>query len=131
MLTVFVTVLLLNCSNALCQSDACSVPTGGMEHADTNVTIGISYIHKANEKLIELNYLKSIDLQKDSIIFLKEKYISAQESIIENYKSAYISATELNDDLAANISKQRRKTRMIAGCSGGIIAGLIVGLIFK
>ena len=100
---------------------------------DSLVTIDIATIRKANEKLIELNYLKETIANKDSIIYNYKKLSEKQDSLAYKYQIKNISlnnelsdANEINKELNKIINK---KNTIIAVFGGITTASLITTII--
>lgn len=97
---------------------------------DSLVTIDISTIRKANEKLVELNYLRNTISNQNDIISNYKELSEKQDSIIYNYQIATInfenqllSAENLNKNLNKSIDK---KNKTIAILGGTTAASLII-----
>lgn len=97
---------------------------------DSLVTIDISTIRKANEKLVELNYLRNTVSNQNDIISNYKELSEKQDSIIYNYQIATInfenqllSAENLNKNLNKSIDK---KNKTIAILGGTTAASLII-----
>ena len=97
---------------------------------DSLVTIDISTIRKANEKRVELNYLRNTISNQNDIISNYKELSEKQDSIIYNYQIATInfenqllSAENLNKNLNKSIDK---KNKTIAILGGTTAASLII-----
>ena len=97
---------------------------------DSLVTVDISTIRKANEKLVELNYLRNTVSNQNDIISNYKELSEKQDSIIYNYQIATInfenqllSAENINKNLNKSIDK---KNKAIAILGGTTAASLIV-----
>lgn len=97
---------------------------------DSLVAIDISTIRKANEKLVELNYLRNTVSNQNDIISNYKELSEKQDSIIYNYQIATInfenqllSAENINKNLNKSIDK---KNKTIAILGGTTAASLIV-----
>lgn len=97
---------------------------------DSLVTVDISTIRKANEKLTELNYLRNTVSNQNDIISNYKELSEKQDSIIYNYQIATInfenqllSAENINKNLNKSIDK---KNKTIAILGGTTVASLIV-----
>lgn len=124
-LKICLTVLLLLCSINLFGQTITPI--------DSLVTIDIATIRKANEKLIELNYLKETIANKDSIIYNYKKLSEKQDSLAYKYQIKNISlnnelsdANEINKELNKIINK---KNTIIAVFGGITTASLITTII--
>lgn len=110
-----------------------SIPsTGNYTKADTTVaTIPIYLIKQANAKMIERLYLIEINNQQDSIIDMKDKYISEQQNIITNFQKRITDVNKLNESIKKDLDKQKKRNKIITYGASGVIFGLIIGLIAK
>ena len=125
-------MLLSSSMNLLGQTNDSILSTGDYTKADTTVaTIPIYLIKQANAKMIERLYLIEINNQQDSIIDMKDKYISEQQSIITNFQKRITDINKLNESIKKNLDKQKKRNKIITYGAGGIIFGLIIGLIAK
>ena len=125
-------MLLSSSMNLLGQTNDSIPSTGDYTKADTTVaTVPIYLIKQANAKMIERLYLIEINNQQDSIIDMKDKYISEQQSIITNFQKRITDVNKLNESIKKNLDKQKKRNKIITYSSGGIIFGLIIGLIAK
>lgn len=125
--------MLLSISMNLLGQTNDSIPsTGDYTKADTTVaTIPIYLIKQANAKMIERLYLIEINNQQDSIIDMKDKYISEQQSIITNFQKRITDVNKLNESIKKDLDKQKKRNKIITYAAGGVIFGLIIGLIAK
>ena len=125
-------MLLSSSMNLLGQTNDSIPSTGDYTKADTTVaTIPIYLIKQSNAKMIERLYLIEINNQQDSIINMKNKYISEQQSIITNFQKRITDVNKLNESIKKNLDKQKKRNKIITYSTGGIIFGLIIGLIAK
>lgn len=125
-------MLLSSSMNLLGQTNDSISSTGDYTKADTTVvTIPIYLIKQANAKMIERLYLIEINNQQDSIIDMKDKYISEQQSIITNFQKRIINVNKLNESIKKDLDKQKKRNKIITYGAGGVIFGLIIGLIAK
>lgn len=125
-------MLLSSSMNLLGQTNDSISSTGDYTKADTTVaTVPIYLIKQANAKMIERLYLIEINNQQDSIIDMKDKYISEQHSIITNFQKRITDVNKLNESIKKDLDKQKKRNKIITYGAGGIIFGLIIGLIAK
>ena len=125
-------MLLSSSMNLLGQTNDSIPSTGDYTKADTTVaTVPIYLIKQANAKMIERLYLIEINNQQDSIIDMKDKYISEQQSIITNFQKRITDVNKLNESIKKNLDKEKKRNKIITYGAGGIIFGLIIGLIAK
>ena len=132
MLIILMTLLLLNCLKSWSQiNNECSL-YGGLNIDDTTiVNIPISYIKKANVKLIERNYLIKINNEKDSIINMQANYMVAADSNIVNLINDNIHAVYINRHLEASLNKKKKENSYLKIGIGGIVVGIITAIIIK
>ena len=129
---LMIVMLLSSSMNLLGQTNDSIPSTGDYTKADTTVaTIPIYLIKQANAKMIERLYLIEINNQQDSIIDLKDKYISEQQSIITNFQKRITDVNKLNESIKKDLDKQKKRNKIITYGAGGVIFGLIIGLIAK
>lgn len=125
-------MLLSSSMNLLGQTNDSIPSTGDYTKADTTVaTIPIYLIKQANAKMIERLYLIEINNQQDSIIDMKDKYISEQQNIITNFQKRITDVNKLNESINKDLDKQKKRNKIITYGAGGVIFGLIIGLIAK
>lgn len=125
-------MLLSSSMNLLGQTNDSIPSTGDYTKADTAVaTIPIYLIKQSNAKMIERLYLIEINNHQDSIIDMKDKYISEQQSIITNFQKRITDVNKLNESIKKDLDKQKKRNKIIIYGAGGIIFGLIIGLIAK
>ena len=125
-------MLLSSSMNLLGQTNDSIPSTGDYTKTDTTVaTVPIYLIKQSNAKMIERLYLIEINNQQDSIIDMKDKYISEQQSIITNFQKRITDVNKLNESIKKNLDKQKKRNKIITYGAGGIIFGLIIGLIAK
>lgn len=102
----------------------------GINHnTDTTITINIDYIRKANIKLIERKYLLKLNLEKDSIINLKNDYINEQYIIIDSLNNKLVTQHKVINNITKDLNKQKKN--IIIYSVGGTLIGIIIGLIIK
>lgn len=129
---LMIVMLLSSSMNLLGQTNDSIPSTGDYTKADTTVaTIPIYLIKQANAKMIERIYLIEINNQQDSIIDMKNKYISEQQSIITNFQKRITDVNKLNESIKKDLDKQKKRNKIITYGAGGVIFGLIIGLIAK
>lgn len=129
---LMIVMLLSSSMNLLGQTNDSISSTGDYTKADTTVaTVPIYLIKQANAKMIERLYLIEINNQQDSIIDMKDKYISEQQNIITNFQKRIINVNKLNESIKKDLDKQKKRNKIITYGAGGVIFGLIIGLIAK
>lgn len=113
----------------------CSINLFGQTRSKTDslILIDISTIRKANEKLIELDYLKNIVSNQEDIIFNYKKLSEKQDSVIYvskvkniNLENQLASAEFINKDLNKSINK---KNTIIAILGGTTAASSIIAFL--
>ena len=125
-------MLLSSSMNLLGQTNDSISSTGDYTKADTTVaTFPIYLIKQASAKMIERLYLIEINNQQDSIIDMKDKYISEHQSIITNFQKRITNVNKLNESIKKDLDKQKKRNKIITYGAGGVIFGLIIGLIAK
>lgn len=114
------------------QTNNGSPSTGSLSKADATVaTVPIYLIKQANAKMIERIYLIEINNQQDSIILLKNQYIFEQHKIINDFQKRIDDANRINQTIANDLDKQKRRNKIITCGGGSVIIALILGLIIK
>lgn len=96
---------------------------------DSLATIDIATIRKANEKLIEINYLKETISIQDTIISDYTKLSEKQDSLIYKYQIKNISLEgQLSDTKAINekLNKNIKTKNTIIAVLGGTTAASII-----
>lgn len=125
-------VLLLNCFISYAQVNRNNPSTGEIKLSDTtNIIIPINYIKQANAKMVERLYLLRITNEQDSIILMKDKYINEQQKLIVDFQQRVKEANKINQQINADLAKQRSKLKTICWGGGGIIVVLLIGLLIK
>lgn len=114
------------------QTNNSSPSTGSLLKADTTVTtVPIYLIKQANAKMIERIYLIEINNQQDSIILMKNQYIFEQQKVINDFQKRIDDANRINQTIANDLDKQKRRNKIITYGGGSVIIALILGLIIK
>lgn len=119
--------MLLIYSISWCQNND-YFPTGENQ---LEVVIPINVIKNANAKLIERKYLLELNEQQDSIIILKDKYITEQSKIIKDFQNTIIEYNKLNENLQKELKKQKQQTIIISSIGGTIIVGCLTGIVIN
>lgn len=126
------TLLLLNCLKSWSQINNEYSLYGGLNIEDTTVvSIPISYIKKANVKLIERNYLIKINHEKDSIISMQNDYMAASDSNIIILNDNIHTVCDINRHLRESLIKEQKKNSYFKIGMGGIVIGIITAIIIK
>ena len=101
--------------------------TGEINRTDTSlVTIPIKYIHLANQKLIERQYLIEINNQKDSIIIDYKTYIEEQEKSIKSFRDKIIDYDRINKDIANKLERQQKTSLICGSVAAASIAAIVI-----
>lgn len=125
-------VLLLSYSISYAQTNPNNPSTGEIKQSDTTkIIIPTEYIKNANAKMIERLYLLQINKEQDSIILMKDKYINEQQKIITDFQQRVKEANKINQQVNADLDKQRSKIKTICWGSGSVIVTLLIGLLVK
>lgn len=125
-------VLLLNCFISYAQVNRNVPSTGEIKLSDTTeIIIPINYIKQANAKMIERLYLLRITNEQDSIILMKDKYINEQQKVITDFQQRVKEANKINQQVNADLDKQRSKMKTICWGGGSVIVALLIGLLVK
>lgn len=105
---------------------------------DSLVTIDIATIRKANEKLIETNYLKETVAIQDSIIFDYKSISEKQDSLVYKYQIKNITladeletARKINEDLNKSIKTKNTFIAILGGATAASIITTIVCILKK
>ena len=123
-------MMLLSYSIAYADKDRMNVSsTGEGQKADTTVVVSIDNIRLANAKMIERNYLLIVVNEQDSIIKLKNLYIDEQYRVINSFKIKLNDANKINSNLYKDLDKQKTRTKILGGCFGAAIVGLLIGVL--
>lgn len=105
---------------------------------DSLVTIDIATIRKANEKLIEANYLKETVAVQDSIIYDYKLVSEKQDSLVYKYQIKNITladeleaARKINEDLNKSIKTKNTFIAILGGATAASIITTIVCILKK
>lgn len=105
---------------------------------DSLVTIDISTIRKANEKLVELNYLRNTVSNQNDIISNYKELSEKQDSIIYNYQIATInfenqllSAENINKNLNKSIDKKNKTIAILGGTTAVSLVVTVLCLLIR
>lgn len=125
-------LLPLNCLKSWSQINNECPLYGELNIEDTTiVNIPISYIKKANVKLIERNYLIKINNEKDSIINMQNNYMVASDSNIVILNNNIHTLCDINRHLKESLIKEKKKNSYFKIGMGSIIIGIITAIIIK
>lgn len=105
---------------------------------DSLVVIDIGTIHKANEKLIEIEYLKTTITNQDDIIFSYKELSEKQDSLIYKYQTKNItlenellSIKNVNESLNNSINKKNKIITILGGVSAASLITTILCLLIR
>lgn len=118
------TMLVWNCLNVWSQTDSLHPLRG----ADTIVNVRIDLIRKANAKLIEHKYCHEIIATKDTIIDLERNKFAVMDSL---YRANYINCYNNVKALEREVSKVKRRNKILGGTAIGSIAIVVLTLLVK
>ena len=105
---------------------------------DSLVTIDISTIRRANEKLIEIEYLKTTITNQDDIIFSYKELSEKQDSLIYKYQiknvtleNELLSTKNVNESLNNSINKKNKIITILGGVSAASLITTILCLLIR
>ena len=99
------------------------------ESDTAKVVVPIRLIKLANIKLIERNYLMKINIEKDSIIDLKDKYIVEQGNVIAELQDKLVGKSKDINTLQKDLYAERKKSKLLGKTTVGSIGIIIVLLL--
>ena len=123
-LKICLIVLVLSCLKTYAQV----IPsTGEIDRTDTAlVTIPIKYIHLANQKLIERQYLLEVNEYKDSIIVDYKKYTEQQEKVIKQFQDKVDNYNRINEDMGKRLQRQKKVSLVCGSVAAASIAVIVL-----
>lgn len=105
---------------------------------DSLVTIDISTIRRANEKLIEIEYLKTTITNQDDIISTYKELSEKQDSLIYKYQirnvtleNELLSSKNVNESLNKSINKKNKVITILGGVSAASLITTILCLLIR
>ena len=105
---------------------------------DSLVTIDISTIRRANEKLIEIEYLKTTITNQDDIISSYKELYEKQDSLIYKYQirnitleNELLSTKNVNEGLNNSINKKNKIITILGGVSAASLITTILCLLIR
>lgn len=105
---------------------------------DSLVTIDISTIRRANEKLIEIEYLKTTITNQDDIISNYKELSEKQDSLIYKYQirnvtleNELLSTKNVNESLNNSINKKNKIITILGGVSAASLITTILCLLIR
>lgn len=116
-----------------CQRINNDFPLRGINHSDTTeyAKVPVSYIKKANVKLLERKYLLKINNEKDSVIQYYTSYVNNQNIIIIELNKNYIDVQNLNKTIQKDLDKQKNKTKVLTYTTVGAITVIVLTILLK
>lgn len=116
-----------------CQRINNDFPLRGINHNDTTeyAKVPVSYIKKANVKLLERKYLLKINNEKDSVIQYYTSYVNNQNIIITELNKNYIDVQNLNKTIQKDLDKQKNKTKVLTYTTVGAITVIVLTILLK
>ena len=116
-----------------CQRINNDLPLRGINHNDTTeyAKVPVSYIKKANVKLLERKYLLKINNEKDSVIQYYTSYVNNQNIIITELNKNYIDVQNLNKTIQKDLDKQKNKTKVLTYTTVGAITVIVLTILLK
>lgn len=104
-----------------------------INHSDTTeyAKVPVSYIKKANVKLLERKYLLKINNEKDSVIQYYTSYVNNQNIIITELNKNYIDVQNLNKTIQKDLDKQKNKTKVLTYTTVGAITVIVLTILLK
>lgn len=116
-----------------CQRINNDFPLRGINHNDTTeyAKVPVSYIKKANVKLLERKYLLKINNEKDSVIQYYTSYVNNQNIIITELNKNYIDVQNLNKTIQKDLDKQKSKTKVLTYTTVGAITVIVLTILLK
>lgn len=126
---VLIMIALFYCSKSWCQ-----IPSHSLRASlnDTiKVPIEISYIRKANIKLLQYELLKKKMILKDSIIYLQNKKIEIYDNSYNEMKKQAINTQQLNVAIQKDLERAKKYNKIYGGVAGGLATSLLLFLIIK
>lgn len=126
---VLIMIVLFYCSKSWCQIPSHSLR--GSLNDTTKITIEISYIKKANIKLLQYELLKKKILLKDSLIYLQNKKIEIYNNSYNEIKKQALHAQQLNIAIKQDLERAKKRNKIYGGVAGGLATSLLLFLIIK
>lgn len=108
----------------------CSSPTGGQNKTDS-ILVPVDYLKAANYKMILSNIRQKKIVLLDSIINLQQQKINVYDNSYNKMKDYAVTMQKLNESLNNDISKYKKRNKVLGGVAGGLAASLILFIIIK
>lgn len=107
-----------------------SSPTGSQNKTDS-ILVPIDYLKAANYKMILSDIRQKKIVLLDSIINLQQQKINIYDDNYNKMKDYAVTMQKLNESLNNDISKYKKRNKVLGGVVGGLAASLILFVIIK
>lgn len=107
-----------------------SSPTGSQNKTDS-ILVPIDYLKAANYKMILSDIRQKKIVLLDSIINLQQQKINIYDDNYNKMKDYAVTMQKLNESLNNDISKYKKRNKVLGGVAGGLAASLILFIIIK
>lgn len=107
-----------------------SSPTGSQNKTDS-ILVPIDYLKAANYKMILSDIRQKKIVLLDSIINLQQQKINVYDDSYNKMKNYAVTMQKLNESLNNDISKYKKRNKVLGGVAGGLAASLILFIIIK
>ena len=107
-----------------------SSPTGSQNKTDS-ILVPIDYLKAANYKMILSDIRQKKIVLLDSIINLQQQKINVYDDSYNKMKDYAVTMQKLNESLNNDISKYKKRNKILGGVAGGLAASLILFIIIK
>lgn len=108
----------------------CNSPTGSQNKTDS-ILVPVDYLKAANYKMILSNIRQKKIVLLDSIINLQQQKINIYDDNYNKMKDYAVTMQKLNESLNNDISKYKKRNKVLGGVAGGLAASLILFVIIK
>lgn len=108
----------------------CNSPTGSQNKTDS-ILVPVDYLKAANYKMILSNIRQKKIVLLDSIINLQQQKINVYDDSYNKIKDYAVTMQKLNESLNNDISKYKKRNKVLGGVAGGLAASLILFIIIK
>lgn len=107
-----------------------SSPTGSQNKTDS-ILVPIDYLKAANYKMILSDIRQKKIVLLDSVINLQQQKINVYDDSYTKMKDYAVTMQKLNESLNNDISKYKKRNKVLGGVAGGLAASLILFIIIK
>lgn len=107
-----------------------SSPTGSQNKTDS-ILVPIDYLKAANYKMILSDIRQKKIVLLDSIINLQQQKINVYDDSYNKMKDYAVTMQKLNESLNNDISKYKKRNKVLGGVAGGLAASLILFIVIK